>query len=75
MTVLHPGADAVVITDDMDEGITCSNIVNRSATYLYDKVGAGFTSIWTGTASGSRLGAPFVGSRVWAGYHPSDFDH
>jgi hypothetical protein len=65
MTVLHAGADAVVITDDMAEGITCSNIATESGTHFYDEVGAGFTTIWTGTASRSRLAAPFVGSRVW----------
>ena len=41
MTVLHPGADAVVITDDMDEGITCSNIVNRKRDLLLRQGGRG----------------------------------
>jgi hypothetical protein len=41
MTVLHAGADAVVITDDMDEGITCSNIVNRKRDLLLRQGGHG----------------------------------
>ena len=45
MTALHPAAGAVVITDDLDEGIACFKIVTESATYFYDKAGAGFTSI------------------------------
>jgi hypothetical protein len=36
---------AVVITDDIDEGIACFKILTESATYFYDKAGAGFTSI------------------------------
>lgn len=35
----------VVITDDIDEGIACFKIVTKSATYFYDKAGAGFTSL------------------------------
>ena len=42
---LHPAAGAVVITDDIDEGIACFKIATDSATYFYDKAGAGFTSI------------------------------
>jgi hypothetical protein len=42
---LHPAAGAVVITDDIDEGIACFKIVTESATYFYDKAGAGFTSL------------------------------
>jgi hypothetical protein len=35
----------VVITEDTDEGIDCFKIVTDSATYYFDKAGAGFTSI------------------------------
>jgi hypothetical protein len=45
MPLLHPPPDAVVITDDLDEGIACFKIATDSATYFYDKAGAGFTSI------------------------------
>ncbi|MGH6897384.1 MAG: hypothetical protein ACREJ5_12705 [Geminicoccaceae bacterium] len=45
MALLHPAAGAVVITDDIDEGIACFKVVTESATYFYDKAGAGFTSI------------------------------
>ena len=45
MPLVHPAAGAVVITDDVDEGIACFKVVTESATYFYDKAGAGFTSI------------------------------
>lgn len=45
MTALHAAAGAVVITDDLDEGIACFKVVTDSATYFYDKAGAGFTSM------------------------------
>jgi hypothetical protein len=45
MGLPHPGAGAVVVTDNTDEGIACFKIVTESATYFYDKAGAGFTSI------------------------------
>jgi hypothetical protein len=45
MSLLEPAAGAVVITDDIDEGLACFKIVTESATYFYDKAGAGFTSI------------------------------
>jgi hypothetical protein len=45
MPLLHPAAGAVVITDDFDEGIACFKVVTDSATYFYDKAGAGFTSM------------------------------
>jgi hypothetical protein len=45
MSLRHAPAGAVVITDDIDEGIRCFKIVTESATYFYDKAGAGFTSI------------------------------
>ena len=45
MSLPHPAAGAVVITDDIDEGLACFKIVTESATYFYDKAGAGFTSI------------------------------
>jgi hypothetical protein len=45
MPLPHPAAGAVVVTDEVDEGIACFKIVTESATYFYDKAGAGFTSI------------------------------
>ena len=45
MPLLKPAVGAVVITDDLDEGIACFRIATDSATYFYDKAGAGFTSI------------------------------
>jgi hypothetical protein len=45
MSLLHPAAGAVVITDDIDEGLACFKIATESATYFYDKAGAGFKSI------------------------------
>ena len=40
-----PAIGAVIVTDDIDEGIACFRIETESATYFYDKSGAGFTSI------------------------------
>jgi hypothetical protein len=45
MSLPHPVPGAVVITDDIDEGIACFKILAETATYFYDKAGAGFTSI------------------------------
>ena len=46
VTLLCGSAAAqVTITDATDEGIACFKIVTPSATYYYDKAGAGFTSI------------------------------
>ena len=38
-------AASVSITDATDEGLACFKIVTPTATYYYDKAGAGFTSI------------------------------
>ena len=35
----------VIITEDTDEGIDCFKVVTDSATYYFDKAGAGFTSL------------------------------
>lgn len=45
--ILTPGHSlgAVIITDSFDEGIPCFKIQTETATYYYDKQGAGFTSI------------------------------
>lgn len=43
--VVRPACDAVIITDATDEGIHCFKITTNTATYYYDKAGAGFTSI------------------------------
>jgi hypothetical protein len=56
--VLGDASGAVVITDDLDEGIPSFKIVTESATYFYDKAGAGFTSIL------DRDGID------WIGFHP-----
>lgn len=41
----HLAAADVTITEDTDEGIACFKVVTDSATYYFDKAGAGFTSI------------------------------
>ena len=41
----RPAAGDVVISDAVDEGINCFKIETDTATYYYDKAGAGFTSI------------------------------
>ena len=73
-------AGAVTITDDTDEGIACFKIVTDSATYYYDKAGAGFTSMldkdgtdWinfhpTGGSAGSYRGIPNMGLNAFG--HP-----
>lgn len=55
----------VIITDEADEGIACFKIVTSSATYYYDKAGAGFTSMldkdgvdWIGFRPEGTAGVP-----------------
>jgi len=55
----------VTITEDTDEGIACYKVVTDSATYFYDKAGAGFTSIvdadgndWIGFRPEGTAGVP-----------------
>lgn len=68
-----PALAQVEITDATDEGISCFKIVTATATYFYDRAGAGFTSIldkdgndWIGYqpgggASGEYRGIPNMG--------------
>ncbi len=60
-----PAHGDVTITDDTDEGIACFKVVTDSATYFYDKAGAGFTSIldadgndWIGFRPEGTSGVP-----------------
>jgi hypothetical protein len=49
---------AVTITDATDEGIACFKVVTDTATYYYDKAGAGFTSMVDKDGND------------WIGFHP-----
>ncbi len=53
-----PAAGQVTITEDTDEGLDCFKVVTDSATYYYDKAGAGFTSLLDPDGND------------WIGFHP-----
>lgn len=69
VTALADGVvSGVTISESKDEGVDCFKIVTPSATYFYDKAGAGFTSIvdkdgndWIGWRPGGKQDGEYRG--------------